>query len=501
MLRRALATALLFSLWASGAHADPAFRVRVSPVANLVYHLDCLSGYRRCTSEAFRDLWDRLGDDESLERQLTAWRNLQERYRVFAEFAGGADSTPYPYTYPYLQARGVDVAEKLRLASLQASDFDDYAGRLRLLMQPTDARAAIDIVDALMPRFLPWWTDTAAPELERLAAGYGEAAGGANLALLLRRVGQLFEVENDQITALDVDLIALPDGARASRATVIENHAIVETRRGEAPADRLGVIVHEFVHYLYALSPPEAHAAMLQSFLASGRPYALRAYNLFNEAIASAIGNGILERRLQSERDFERYRALPDSFYANFYVDTLAKALVPVLNRWLATGRPLDSGFAIDYLDAANEALGGRLDDVELQLASTAIVAGSQSLAEVAELPASAITTFSLFTQVRSAPELAGTALERYPELSGMLLVLSEDLPQLNGIVGPGDLDLLGQLAAREDAFVFALPRSPRATLYLVVGRDARDVRRALSHLLSLSRVFTGVSLPSPRSD
>jgi len=111
----AIATALVvLTAAAAPAGAAPGFAVRVSPVANLVYHLDCLSGYRRCTREAFDELWQRLDWSAEDERQLAAWRALQERYRLYADFTTPAPDTPYPYTFPYLQARGVDIGEKLR---------------------------------------------------------------------------------------------------------------------------------------------------------------------------------------------------------------------------------------------------------------------------------------------------------------------------------------------------------------------------------------------------
>lgn len=484
----------------SGAGAEPSFTVRISPVANLVYHLDCLSGYRRCTADAFRRLWQRMEWSAEDRDRIERWARMQERYRIYADFADPAEPTPYPYTFPYLQSRGVDVGEKIRLASLQARDFADYASRLRLLMQPAHARETTAIVTAFRPRFEQWWLGRAQAELERLASGYSGTAGQTNLGTLLSRVGLLFDVDDTDVTELQVSLIALPHGARASQATVIENHAIVESRRGESPADRLGVIVHEFVHYLYSLSPPERHEELLRAFLDSERPYAMRSYNLINEAIASAIGNGILERRLQSAQDYARYEALPDSFYADFYVDTMAKALVPVINRRLAAGEPLDSSFAAEYLDTAAVALGERRNDVALQLLSSAIVATDGRLRELARRPAEQLTTFSLFTHVSETPELAGTALERYPELSGIVLLLSEDLDAIVGVLSAREREILRHLGERQNAFVFGQPRSAHSTLYLVVGDDVDAVGLALDHLLTRSRVFSGLSVP-PRPD
>jgi len=493
----AIATALVvLTAAAAPAGAAPGFAVRVSPVANLVYHLDCLSGYRRCTREAFDELWQRLDWSAEDERQLAAWRALQERYRLYADFTTPAPDTPYPYTFPYLQARGVDIGEKLRLASLQADDLADYGERLRLLLQPRDAREAAAIADHFQPRFAAWWREDAGGDLERLAAGYQGAAARAGLGSLLARVGGLFDLQIEAVADLEVNLVALPEGARASRATLIENQAIVESRRGEAPADRLGVIVHEFVHYLYALSPRERHEALLAAFLASERPWSLRAYNLINEAVASAIGNGIVERRLQSAGEYRRYHALPDSFYADYYVDTLAKALVPVLDRHLDGGGPLDAGFAQDYLDTAAAALGDRLDDLALQLVSSAVVATDPALAELARRPASALTTFSLFTHVTAETGLPATALSRYPELSGIVLVRAADLPRLTGFADEHHVELMQGLAGRLGAFVYGQPRSPRATVYYVCGQDAAAVSRALDHLLSRSASFTGLSLP-----
>lgn len=503
MTCRSFILATTLAVLAAGAPGDAmgaaGFGVRISPLTNLVYHLDCLSGYRRCTREAYDTLWQRLGWSAEDEQQLARWRAIQERYRIYADFTEPARPTPYPYTFPYLQARGVDVAEKLRIASLQAGEFAEYRDRLRLLLQPGDAREAAAIAAHFRPRFDAWWTDGPAADLERLAAGYQSVAERAGLGELLGSVATLFDVRMAEVDDLQVNLIALPEGARGSRATVVENHAIVESRRGESPADRLGVIVHEFVHYLYAQSPTRHHEALLAAFVRSERPWSLRAYNLINEAIASAIGNGIAERRLQTEREYRGYAALPDSFYADYYVDTLAKALVPLMERRLARAEPLGPEFAAEYLDSAARSLGERLDDLPLQLVSSAVVATHPSLAELARRPATALTTFSLFTHVTEAPGLAETALTRYPELSGIVLVLRDDIPRLAGFVDPDVLELMQGLGERVTAFVYGEARSPRATVYFVSGEDPADVSRALDHLLSRSASFTGLSLPPAR--
>jgi hypothetical protein len=496
----AAALALLVAAPAGGAAAGSGFGIRISPLANLIYHLDCLSGYRRCTREAYDTLWQELGWSARDEERIARWRALQERYRIYADFTEPGRPSPYPYTFPYLQARGVDVGEKLRIASLQAGDLADYRERLGLLLQPGDARDAAAIAAHFRPRFDEWWTQGPAADLERLAAGYRGVAERAGLRELLTGVAALFDVRMREVEDLQVDLIALPERATGSQATVVENHAIVESRRGESPADRLGVVIHEFVHYLYAQSPAERHEAMLAAFVRSERPWSLRAYNLINEAIASAIGNGIAEQRLQSEREYLRYAALPDSFYADYYVDTLAKALVPVMERRLATREPLGPGFAAEYLATADRALGDRLDDLPLQLISSAIVATDPVLADLARRPASTLTTFSLFTHVTETPGLAETALARYAELSGIVLILKEDLPRLAGFVDEDLIGLMQGLGERIPAFVYGRARSPRATVYFVAGEDRAAVARALDHLLSRSTSFTGLSLPPERA-
>src|SRR5205085_629617 len=59
------------------------FELDASPIANLVYELDCMSGaLHHCSDAAYREFWkDKLGwnadDDEALER----WRALTRRYQ------------------------------------------------------------------------------------------------------------------------------------------------------------------------------------------------------------------------------------------------------------------------------------------------------------------------------------------------------------------------------------------------------------------------------------
>lgn len=474
----------------------PRIAVAVSPVANLVYQLDCLSGLMRCTRAAYRELWSEMpaGEDEAL---LAEWRKLRHAPLPRPDLATLPDG-PYPPSFAPPDPQAAALRARLLGAGLEAADAAAYAANLEGLAPRATAERLGAILTHFEPRFLQWWRRGAGDDLQRVALGHELVGARIGLRGFLGRVGRLYGVPPDRRPRLGVYLIALPGEPKASQATVVGSYALVETPRGEAPEDRMGVIVHELAHHLHAAAPAAGRRALQEAFLAQDAPWSLAVYNLLGEALATAIGNGILESRMRSTADFERYRSLPDSFYADYYVDTVAKAISPLVERYLDTGRALDAGFAGDYVALAGEALGERRDDLALQLSTAAVVIYDSALAPLEDYLLEHYRVYSLYTHTLGHTG-ERSALERWSELSGIAIVTPETLPDAAGLIGAQDRQAIAAMAEREPAFVYALPRSARATLYVVVGATPNEARRAYDALLASAARFTGLRLPPER--
>lgn len=478
---------------AAPAAAGPRIAIEISPVANLFYQLDCLSGVTRCTRAAFESLWTGMPDGED-EALLAEWRTLRDAPAAAFDL-GEMPPGRYPPSFAPPDPQAAALRARRLGAGLEAADAAGLADNLAGVVPRATAERLAAILAHFEPRFSQWWTRGAGDDLHRMAVGYEVLAARIGLDGFLARVARFYDASPDRRTRLGVYLIALPLEPKASRATLVAPYALVEARRGEAPEDRIGVIVHELAHYLHAAAPAAGRRALLEAFIAHEAPWSLAVYNLLGEALASAIGNGILESSMRSARAFERYRSLPDSYYADYYIDTVAKAISPLVERYLDAGRPLDAAFAREYIALAGKALGDRRDDLALQLMTSAVVIYDPRLQSLERYLMENSRVYSLYTRVPK-DGIGSGALERYADLSGIALATPPALRRAASLIDSASLQTIAAVAEREPAFVYALPRSARATLYVVVGATLEDARRACDTLLASPTRFSGLRLP-----
>jgi hypothetical protein len=215
--------------------------------------------------------------------------------------------------------------------------------------------------------------------------------------------------------------------------------------------------------------------------------------------MASAIGNGIIERRLLGAAAFADYLALPDSFYADNRVDRIAKALLPRLDAQIANKRPIDGAFVRDYIAIASGVLADDCASLSATLNTATFVLTDAALATAQALAQRRLAPATSFVDVagHTRDGISGTAAMRYPPLSGVVVATADSLAALQGLLPPQLLGELGARARRHARFVHAWRRNEWSTIYIVVGRDVPAAGATLLQLIALrSRAFTGNWLP-----
>jgi len=106
----------------------------------------------------------------------------------------------------------------------------------------------------------------------------------------------------------------------------------------------LTVMLHEISHILYderALSIWNQSDEWFNSNSSRDSRYA---YSLFNEAIATAVGNGFLAAQLNGKEDTTR------RWYGNQYISMMAKTAYPMVKEYITNRKPIDRQFVNEYI-------------------------------------------------------------------------------------------------------------------------------------------------------
>ncbi len=350
---------------------------------------------------------------------------------------------------------------------------------------------------AFRDRFERWWQDEPAAHAERMQRGLDRLAGQTNLDDELTRLAGFFGVDAAAEAPASVHVVSAPGPvASTTHAELRGARAYVETPLGEWPSMRIGVVAHELAHYYYALADAELRHATRDWFLANDSPFSVPAYNLFNEAIAAAFGAGIIDRRLQSERQFDRYSALPESFYADPYVDAAGKAILPLLSDYLDASRPLDRAFVDQYVTALDERLGRRVTDLAVWLRTMTLTSVSRGLSGYAPLVQRNLITGALFEERADGGCERPCLLQIYPDMSGIVLTLNEDVERLAEFVPVETVASIRRRTMTRPQSVFGHQRSDKSLLFVVAGESPDQVAEGLQRLLNHGVIFSGPLSP-----
>ncbi|MEM8547644.1 MAG: hypothetical protein AAGF46_05715 [Pseudomonadota bacterium] len=457
IISKALACGGLF-LWGT------ARSISVDAEVNLYYALDCLAALIPCTTDAIPLAVD--ASDGRLNTAVDHWQRLRLR---------PLGSTP----------QGALAFEPLPMANLFAA-VPGGGSRLQ------DSDSLQFVTDTLRGDFDRRWRTQSRGHLRRMSILLQAQLTSEPLAsALLATAGFLGTDSNDLPT---VEMVAITTGLGGSHAHLRGDTMYVETAYGEDPLDRIGVLVHETVHYWMARMSAIHAAAIATEFHRADTHCGGVAFNLFDEAIPTAIGNGYVERLMHTPDRFREYLSLPESFYGDTDIDMLAKAILPLVTEYLDSGRVLDASFVQRYLDIATRVLDERCNSLALQLRTSAFWLEDIRLLEARNVTTRAFGSATVMTDIGVRGDDA--ALIEFEGLSGIVVATHRqvfDLPP----IAPGLKTALHRLGRRYEAFVLAWPRNAQATIYFVVANNTVRAGELLVQLAGLKKDrFTGLWIP-----
>jgi hypothetical protein len=293
-----------------------------------------------------------------------------------------------------------------------------------------------------------------------------------------------------------VHLIARPKSqARGTFGTQIENHAVVEVLDGEKSENRVDVILHELYHYFYSLMPAARKAELTKAFVSAKDADSLAAYNLFDEALATAIGNGLVARKVKSESDFQKALAKENGFYNDFFIDRVGKELMPLAERRINEEKPIDGHFVAEYLQLTKKTLGDKMSSPLLALRTMPLVFEDLSLRPLVEKLVGLVRPRNTFATI-GLDASSREYFQKYPDVSGVIILRSDKLQKLVGweaIIGKETLPRLQELAAKHQAFSYGVRRSPKSVVYIFVGQDVAVLEKVITSFTASHVAFEGI--------
>jgi hypothetical protein len=386
----------------------------------------------------------------------------------------------------------IALSTKLRMAGLQAATVDAYAESLDLVVTDDDRATLAAVVRHFEPRFESWWRREATPHGTPFAHRIETLMSDPRVSAQLSAFARFYEASLSASDTLHFTLLYRPTlvperqhGEQAGR------YALVEFTSDEQPEDRMDVVVHKLCHYLIRRAPAPHARELYNTFLTSRDTNAIAAYNLLDETLATAFGNGMIARALRPSASFATLLGTPRSLYYDETIDRSAKALLPWLDEWLASRRTLyDPAFVPEYLAHLHQEFGTSLRAPRLLLNRMVLFTDSTFGGSVSRIAGHTFLVSAHFDSESPAE------YRRRPHMPALVVVRPEHLTTLisEHILTPHDATRIKAHADSTGGALFTSERSPGVYTFTIVARDTSAVREQVERLARQPEPLLGLA-------
>ena len=125
----------------------------------------------------------------------------------------------------------------------------------------------------------------------------------------------------------------------------------------------LGVIFHELCHILYQNQAADIQQHQERLFLSHPSPYKILAYQILDEALATALGQGWYYQQLNGALDL-------DIWYAVEQIDKVSKTIYMLVEEYVDASKTLDTVFVNRYLQLYENEFAESLFEVQSNISN-----------------------------------------------------------------------------------------------------------------------------------
>jgi hypothetical protein len=465
------------------------YALHLAPQPNLVYHLDCITGIALCAQVIYRELWSTFamsGEDESA---LATWKAVRGRHAGELRTVD-PPRPPQPLLAP---SRVFDLAERQRIVGLRARTPADYQATMALLSTDADARELRQIVERFAPRFLRWWQARGFAAGSTSFDGFTKLLADPFLDSTIQKAARFYEADLPEGTTFQIHVLVQPKSSRKlSVAYQLEGDSVVESPEGEKPEDRIDIIAHELFHYFFFRMDPKRQSAMLESVCSSDDPLSVVAFGVLDEAVATALGNGVVGQHYERPEAFAKQ--LARGLTRNRSTAPIAREIFPSMSSFLDRGATVSSDEFLRVFYRATKATfaNGRPRPIDY-LHSPVLIADARLASAAQRLRDASDAGFPSLREFTSLDGEAKSFLREHPFISAALLVLDAPGAVVESLgLADGHGATLSSVAARTRGFVYALPRTAKSYAFVFVAADSKTMEDLVDRFAALAELVPG---------
>jgi hypothetical protein len=135
--------------------------------------------------------------------------------------------------------------------------------------------------------------------------------------------------------------------------------------------DLFSVMLHEIFHIIYDEQSLEVKKNIDQFFKENKSKSSNYSYQILNEVLATALGNGYVYEKLDGKTDSY-------DWYYHKYIDLLARKIYPLVTDYIAKKKPMDRNFIDNYIRIYDENFPNWINELENIMAYRYVISENQ---------------------------------------------------------------------------------------------------------------------------
>lgn len=297
-------------------------QVQASPVHGLFYMIESLIDVPHRSPEMASTLTGRIGVWGPVDRALQDWKR-QVNSDALAKLR-----------FPEVQGRTPTLSDVLEKVALQSEDGQDLAHRAAPWLGPEAAASFQRVLSTVEPHYHRYYWPGVSMEGKKAALMRDFEKGQFQQSF--DKVAAFYRGSMPEGSQPTVSLIPYVKGVLEDKVRTRGHNSgdlqVVEVLIGKEDNGRAGICFHEFVHALWDGQEQGEKKRWQNHFETHGLMGKL-AYAQLNEGLATAIGNGWFDQKVQGTLN-------PKPWYADPVIATYGRALYPIIGTALEEGRP-----------------------------------------------------------------------------------------------------------------------------------------------------------------
>ncbi|KFC21737.1 hypothetical protein [Chryseobacterium sp. FH1] len=308
------------------------FIIQESEVYSLFNFMQTASKKQGTSSTYQKYIDSKLGSNEDFKKLIKDFKSIDYNVGIVRQ------------DYPQTRKNRRSYLDLLIPNAVKSKDVDDFNERITGILPVSEQLKIYRTLKSALPYFKQYVWNDSEPKIKKQVKElekYNDLSSD-----LFIRFNRFYKSSWDTEIPFYVALYPIP-GKIGTTTAVPHGNALCVGSMVESTDVKgsLGVTLHEMCHILYHEQSIEVQTELEKYFKESKSKYAKLAYSYFNEAMATALGNGYAYKVVN--------KGVLDKeiWYNNPTIDLFAKAIYPLTEQYLNENKSIDKRFIDQVID------------------------------------------------------------------------------------------------------------------------------------------------------